>query len=316
MAELKDSVARHANFTCADLAQVDLRGAKLHLANFEQTNVHGARGLLFNNNRVEGIHIGGRAQDPWSELRRKYTGPWFFVHLALLAVFFAPFIANASYLTGKSWLQQWSVQEYHALDNRLPELAPIRTYQRELERRFLETHEDRLAVWTLLGLNRGTFPLTLAALVILYNAIRGYLTLRVSTLRDAEERSSSTPKLEEYYGSCPPCERDVRVEAKHVLRIWWTSHFRKVETHSRPGQQFRHCLAFPRWLPVPKWAERRWDAVYVLSRLGPPRSLVDWLGLYRLHCVASVLLVFALVAVLYNTALWVVETRLWVPIAP
>ncbi len=69
-----------------------------------------------------------------------------------------------------------------------------------------EEHDHRRAVWVLLGLHKGWWAVLLATVVILYNAICGFLTLRISGPRDAEERSSTTPTLKEYFGLYRLCQ--------------------------------------------------------------------------------------------------------------
>lgn len=193
----------HANLEYAHLEHADLRlayleHANLYAADFEGADVRGADGLRFNGNRVVGIRIKGNAPDPWSVLRRQYTGPWFFVHLLLLAIFFAPYFGHALYLTAKSQFQEWSTEQYNALGERAGDVPGLSEVHAELQRRFREEHEQRRAVWVLLGVHRGFLPIVLAAIVVLYNAGRGFLTLRVSLLRDAEERSHTTPGWDEY----------------------------------------------------------------------------------------------------------------------
>ncbi|MEE9296009.1 MAG: pentapeptide repeat-containing protein [Phycisphaerae bacterium] len=206
-AHLEHADLRYAHLEHADLSHVRLGCAALSECNLDDTDVRFAKGLLFDGNRVTGIRIEGNAPDPWSKLRRTYTGPWFFVHLLLLAVFFAPYVGKAVYLSGKSHFQQWSFEQYQTLGERLPEVAAIQEYQAKLEKEFHETHEERWAVLILLGLDQGFWAVGMAMVVIFYNLVRGFLTLRVSALRDAEERSSTTPNLWEYYGYSHPLSK-------------------------------------------------------------------------------------------------------------
>ncbi len=90
------------------------------------------------------------------------------------------------------------MEQYSALGERAADVPGVSEYHAELQRWFREEHEQRRAVWVLLGLHRGFLPVALAAIVVLYNTGRGFLTLRVSLLRDAEERSHTTPEWDEY----------------------------------------------------------------------------------------------------------------------
>lgn len=211
-AHLEHAVLGYANLEHANLVGAHLEHANLQEADLDGADVRWAVGLRFDGNRVEGIRIEGNAPDPWSVLRRKYTGPWFFVHLLLLAIFFAPYVGHALYLTAKSQFQEWSMEQYNALGDRLDDVPGLPDYHAELQRQFLEKHEQRRAVWVLLGLHRGVVPVALAVIIVLYNGMRGFLTLRVSLLRDAEERSNITPLRSEYESL-----RKTHQVAKYVL---------------------------------------------------------------------------------------------------
>ena len=274
----------------------------MYRANLEQADVRAATGLLFDENRVVGMRIEGSAPDPWSVLRRNYTGPWFFIHLMLLGVFFAPYVAKALYLDVTSRSQEWLVEEFETLETRLPDVEVLRDYGEELKRRFRDELVQRPAWWVLLGVHKGVVPLLFALVVIFYNALRAYLTLSVSSLRDAEERSSTTPRLAEYYGACHPLSAKPLPAIGEIIRTWWK-------------HPWELGLIDPR-----RWAKR------IRERLRPEtvrshthsqyteRSFVECLGLYRLHRVTNVLLYVALVAIGFNTLDWVMTTRIWVPI--
>ncbi|MCH7885721.1 MAG: pentapeptide repeat-containing protein, partial [Planctomycetes bacterium] len=154
-AHLEHANLRDAHLEHADLSRADLEHADLKQANLNGADVHWAFDLRFDGNPVEGIRIEGNAPDPWSVLRRQYTGPWFFVHLLLLAIFFAPYVGHALYLTAKSQFQEWSREQYNALAQRAPDVPGLSEVHAELQRRFREEHEQRRAVWVLLGLHRG-----------------------------------------------------------------------------------------------------------------------------------------------------------------
>ncbi len=79
-ADLYATHLEHANLRNADLEGADVRNAYLRDALFAEATLNGAdvrraKGLRFDGNRVEGIRIEGNAPDPWSVLRRQYTGP-------------------------------------------------------------------------------------------------------------------------------------------------------------------------------------------------------------------------------------------------
>ncbi len=206
----------HANVYCAHFENANLSNAhlehvylssahlehtKLFKTNLDRADVRGATGLRFDRNRVEGIDIEGNAPDPWSVLRRKYTGPLFFVHLLLLIVFFVPYAADAFYLSSVSNFQTWLVEEYDIMKSKIPDVKLFHQYNDELKRRIAEDMEEISAWRLLLGLQDGVWSISFGFvfIVIVYNGLRGGLTLRVSSLRDAEERSHITPALKEYW---------------------------------------------------------------------------------------------------------------------
>lgn len=301
LGNLQHADVKSAHLEHADLSEANLEHARVREAGFDRADVRRAEGLRFDRNRVEGISIEGDAPDPWSVLRRKYTGPWFFVHLLLLGVFFAPYAGHALYLTTQSRYQEWFVEEYNRLEAKLPDVEVLRGYHEELERRFRDELERRPAWWLLLGLHKGWLPFALAMVVIAYNAIRGYLTLRVSTLRDAEERSATTPALTEYYGICHPLSAESAPGIRRILQTWWKAPW-ELRVFS-PTHWVRR--ARDKWFGSRGTKERPAE--------DDARSLIDCVGFYRLHLLAKYLLLVALSAVVYNTAEWVLTTEVWVP---
>ena len=171
------------------------------------------------------MRIEGRANDPWSLLRTKYSGPWFFVHLLLLIAFFTPYAAKFLYLSGLSRAQDYLLERAELLDRQgkqferrlsriaaehereAPWLRPLAAAVGERRRGTTQSIENELtqryrrtrAVWVLVGWSEAWWVFVLALVVVVYNACRGVLTLRVNALRDAEERSQITPRLSEYW---------------------------------------------------------------------------------------------------------------------
>lgn len=304
-ARLSRAILIDANLENAKLIGVDFTDAHLGRANLERAQVRGAIGLLFDENRFDGIHIEGDATDPWSTLRRKYTGPWFFIHLLLLGLFFVPYVARTLTLTAQSRLQEWSIAEGRAVDDRMTQLSLPRVLHRPFWDEFILHRAYRPAIWIALGLHKGSWQIILALIVVIYNLLRGYLTLRVGLLRDAEERSKITPKLTEYHGLCHPLNMDNSIR-------WWKRMMAIVHVWMLNHQGFRWRTA-PHWLRQ-KLGGVRWLRTLRIMQSEPPPSLLDYLGLYRLHRVASVLIPVVLLAIVISTVSWATETWIWVPI--
>ncbi|MCL2349362.1 MAG: pentapeptide repeat-containing protein [Planctomycetaceae bacterium] len=99
-AHLENAILWEAHLENADILNANLTGAELRFAVLDRADVRGAKGIIFDCNNVERLIIEGNAPDPWSVLRRRYTGPSFFFHILLLVAFFIPYISKAVVLTG------------------------------------------------------------------------------------------------------------------------------------------------------------------------------------------------------------------------
>lgn len=263
-ANLHDAHLEHANLFRANLDHADLRHAYLEDAillevDLSSAEVRDARGLRFDDNPIRDIRIEGNARDPWSVLRRSYTGPWFFAHLLLFVLFFAPYAGKAVALTGVAEAQALISEQIAVLEG-----EPVSVSFRQTR-----------AFYVLIGIEQGALAFVLGLFVVGYNGLRAVLTLRVSMLRDAEERSVISPRLVEYHGYCTPIRRFFTQEGRGELKEEWEN--------GRPsgpiGWILEACTA---------------------------------LGLWNMHRAARVLFVFALAALVINTFWWIRDT--WVPI--
>ena len=259
-AKLKKSHLEYSNLRHAHLQRADVRGAHfshstVYRADFHRTDVRGVTGLLFDGNCVEQILIEGNASDPWSVLRRSYTGPRFFVHLILLILFFLPYAGRLLYLSTASQTQQ-SLNEI--VDRYEPKLETVPGSKSAVEsaRKWFQKKYRRQRAWPILiGWDLGWMAFLFSIIVVSYNGIRAYLTLKVGMLRDAEERSLISPTLPRYYGWCNPTE-----EKKETLGRtqrwsfrqwcwWWLWPIRRWWSKYRG---FR-CLILPYWMRRWKW---------------------------------------------------------------
>ncbi len=303
---------KNANFCYAQLEHADFTGAGLELASFwfarlEHTNlrgacltyarlpgarldhadVRGATGILFDENPVDGLHIEGNAPDPWSLLRRKYTGPRFFFHLILLIAFLLPFAARVLILSAHSQMYETAERIVeHAGDAPGAELWAKN--MADWTEKYRQTHDKTLAVWVLAGWTKGWHFFGLTLVLVMYNLLRAYLTSKVSMLRDAEERSKITPALVDYYGLCHPL-----ADLRDLLGI---------------GRIVGEPNVSPRMRDWPQvwWRSIRRNGWRYLSP-------VPVIGLYRVHLFARVLFWAAMGSFAYNAIAWLSTTWVWVP---
>lgn len=194
-----------ANLADADLREGDMRNTQLKEAVLDRTDVRGAFGLRFDDNSVDRLRIDGDAPDPWSVLRRTYTGPRFFLNLLLLIGFLLPFSAKVLYLSALSEAREGVQQAIAYADAKLEQaekrvgedsLASARGWLASFDR----SHKQVPALWVLIGGSKGWLYLAMTLAIVAYNAIRAILTMKVSALRDGEESSHIAPALASYIG--------------------------------------------------------------------------------------------------------------------
>jgi hypothetical protein len=167
-ANLRGASLMSADLTGCNLGGFDIGSATIRTADLREADLTDVRGLVLDGQSTRGARFSTRAADPWSVLRRQYTGPLMFINLALLVGFLAPYGARA--------LGWWSV---HLTQSKLG---------------IGEAWEDTGTLWQLLlGWDRGPWYIVTALVLIVYNVLRAYLTRHLSLLRDEEERSGYAP---------------------------------------------------------------------------------------------------------------------------
>ena len=201
-----------ADFSRANISDAELTGANLIKADLSDADLRGTSGYRLNESFIRGTRFSSGTKDPWSVLRRVYTGPRFFILLMLLLIFFIPLIAKTTFWVGISRTEEVLRDVSSALDSLSKPLSALE--QQEIKEAVDAALEklDRYvpgqkAGWKkyrvaqlVIGWDRGLWNLILTLLLIAYNGLRGYLTIRVSTLRDEEERSGCSPAVDEYSG--------------------------------------------------------------------------------------------------------------------
>jgi len=339
-AHLEGASLREARFDDANLAGAHLGGTRLVEAVFDRADLRGATGLRFDENSVLRTRIRGNAPDPWSVLRRKYTGPWFFCHLLLLVLFFAPYagrvLALSAVAHGQMWIQEKSHRVAEILDEHSPGTSvPARAMLEQADAEFHARFRQVSALWVLIGGTTGRWAVSFGIVVAAYNALRFVLTLRVGMLRDAEERSSVTPRLIEYWGMMRP-PRQKQPQRPSSPTGFLASIRRAPAAIGRPVLACAVAVFCvwddTRWERFwPGWSRavvaRRWQRwLYAWMRRMPARLQEHWddyqtrgvgvaarLGLWRLHCIARVLKWVVIASVVINTLVWGWTTTVPVP---
>jgi hypothetical protein len=278
---------QEADLKGADLRETEFEGVILENAILDSADVRGAKGIIFDSNRVDRLFIEGNAPDPWSVLRRNYTVPMFFVHLLFLMAFFLPYIGKVIVLTsiheGMSLIDKYPGTNYPALEQ-------LQTWYGGVEKQH--------AFWTLIGFtnyNSITISfLILTMIMVVYNILRYYLTKEVNFLREAEDRAKITPRREEYIGQL---EREY-----DLCPIWSPSFWGAI------------WKAWKKWKSdFIKWC-KEWKKFFASANGKKEKhscpSLIECLGLFRLHKIANVLIYVVYGALLLQAVRWFFITQI------
>lgn len=219
-ATIKDSGFLLANLARADFWGTTLDNVNLKSANLDNTNFKNSQGRFFlDDNSLRGTRFSTRAMDPYSLLRRTYTGPMFFLALLLTTIAFLPFVFKAmawSFVGAvESRIDTYVAETVTALETELPPNITSRirtTLDRLNPARSDQFVESR--VWKIvIGWEESNryIAILITTILVAYNALRGWVTIQMSRLRDAEERSQHSPARNEY-------ERLFRV---HSILLQW-----------------------------------------------------------------------------------------------
>jgi len=268
-AHLSNAVLSAANFQGATFTYADLRGAilqganlknvSLHQTDFRDADLRGVKNAVYDESHIVHALTGLAANDPWSILRRKYTGFMALIHLFLLVMFISPYVGHAIFWQAVNQGQEIYSTKYKEIivdlrkiekrkltaseqwrDSAIRELSTLKLnaesvnhikniiedgYSIEVDggKALVYSHlSDKLEkigpclssqcvetpIWRLLlQFDKGVFPSLLVISLIFYNLLRGFITWRVSLMRDEEERS----------GLSPPW-RSIRIRGR--LRTW------------------------------------------------------------------------------------------------
>lgn len=276
IAHLENTSLRVVNLENAVLRYSNLENAELMYANLDNADVRLTTGLVFDHNRASRLLISGDAPDPWSVLRRTYTGPAFFFHLTLLILFLLPYAGKTLFFTWESKaVERIETLATNHVETIPDSISPVKDYFQQQLDRWNEIPKVS-AIWPLLGYP-SWWAMSLTFFLIIYNGLRFILTTRVSLLRDAEERSKITPTKEEYLG-----KTELRYTGM-LQKNYWTGGWDAIKTW------FGEIRT---WLPH-------------LCKSSRPKFW-NTLGLYRVH-----LITIKMMWIGYGIIIWRVITWLW-----
>jgi hypothetical protein len=211
---MRKAKLKYADLRGARLFYADLSQATLTDANFSEADLRLVQGMKLDCTFIRNARFSPRASDPWSTLRRNYTGAKLLFHLLLLIVFIMPYVTKTLMWIGVNRAQEAMI----STTNRMQEVArilqqeghPTAAALDQVVTRFstlkecLQDECKKVSVWELLIGKEGHQPYwlpywipywLLTVALILYNLCRAILTWTVGPLRDEEERSGYSPPL-------------------------------------------------------------------------------------------------------------------------
>lgn len=221
---LSNSVATRAKFVASDFHNATLIGAAFdqvdfgnsRLANTDLTgaSLNNATNFVLDRAVVRFTEFSATTSDPWSVLRRTYTGPRFVLNFALLVTVVLTLVA-------KTFAYQVLV---------LIEAAPALSAGVDAYCLRHECEDVRISD-VLLGFRDGAAFFVISGLI--YNLFRFVLTFGVSGLREQEERSGRSPAYD------PPA---MLYGSRRLID--WLRRFREY---------YRWMYVVHRWLMFPLW---------------------------------------------------------------
>jgi hypothetical protein len=208
-ANLSRAIMNEADLGGAELLETNLSGAQLNAANLSgaglgradltDTDLTDVRGLEVDSCRIVHTRFSPNANDKWSKLRRTYTGPKLVLNLLLMMLFFTPLIIKGASLTALGDAQHRVIEAINRVDNyrlKVQCTQPDGAIIGVVREREIRVPCRIQSVWKLLmgfGGPYGSFMPYLTAILIAYQFLRYWMTMQISAMREAEERSGISP---------------------------------------------------------------------------------------------------------------------------
>jgi len=233
----KDSVLTgnfaEVNFTDANFNKCFLR-RRANGANLDRANLEHTRGLILDSTPIRNARFSPRASDPWSRLRRAYTGPRLVFTLMFLVAFFTPYVLKTAGWVSVNRVQEELKHHVEEITERVktleseehPAARPLTVALEAVADRLPQDNDDRWqtrSVWELvIGMDKNWTYWVTAIVLLAYNLCRAGLTWFVAPMRDAEERSGVSPAYRRDTSNRPKSGDGWEVATWPVRWIlWW-----------------------------------------------------------------------------------------------
>jgi uncharacterized protein YjbI with pentapeptide repeats len=184
---LRDAVATGAEFLNADMKDVDatnavflrsrFTGSQLQDATLDLADLRYAEGLRLDQTRTRGAKFSKRSENPWSKLRRVYTGPRLILNLLPVMIFVATLAVKAYALYLLAILEGGLGAEAIAAYCKRPATFC----------------QNSTVLGVLSGYRAGWLEFLFVTFAASYNLMRFGATVVVSGLREAEDQSGVSP---------------------------------------------------------------------------------------------------------------------------
>lgn len=113
-ANLSGADLQHADMRCTALNRAIFKNAKLEDANLADADLRDCIDLVLDDCLIRNARFSLRAPDPWSVLRRVYTGPRLFLNLLFMLLYLLPYLASVVF-----WTKYSGVPEVRIWDSQL-----------------------------------------------------------------------------------------------------------------------------------------------------------------------------------------------------
>jgi uncharacterized protein YjbI with pentapeptide repeats len=204
---------RNARFNHTSLRKSNLTGMDMAGANFVDCDLTNVVGLEFDDNLLQRTLTSPDVDATWSKLRRRYTGINMIFTLLALIAFLLPWVASAgawlalSNAERSAGLVMQQIEAQHQLPADIAAMYRASGYPQRMNAvqachsgKWTEDHEGQCLSMALVltGWHESGLIFSTSILLLIYNALRGYLTYRVGAFRDLEAASYRTPPRSRY----------------------------------------------------------------------------------------------------------------------